>query len=152
LRPADQVGDEAKSAASRINARDELKRHWPFAMRARCPGLAGERNKIPPWSIQWAKRHLNRQLNGDTTMAITRKFLLGAVICLGTAAQALAHSDRPNMVGGRLPSTVYGSYAHCTPSNRIDLSRLQPGELAIMIQDRGYRESNGSTFDSGECW
>jgi hypothetical protein len=89
---------------------------------------------------------------GDTTMSTTRKVLLSAVICLGTAAQALAHSDRPNMIGGRLPPTVYGSYAHCTPSKRIDLSRLQRGELAIMIQDRGYAESIGSPFDSGECW
>jgi hypothetical protein len=81
-----------------------------------------------------------------------RKILLSAVVCLGTAAQALANADGPNIDGGRLPSAIYGSFAHCSPSKRIDLSRLRQGEAAIMMQDRFYRESNGSTAYAGECW
>jgi hypothetical protein len=83
-------------------------------------------------------------------MSIAKGSILCAVLLLCTAAEALAHSDRPH--GGKIPPRVYATFAHCTPSNRIDLSHLQRGELAIMIQDRGFRESMGLPFDAGECW
>jgi hypothetical protein len=35
-------------------------------------------------------------------------------------------------------------YAKC-------FARMQPGDMAIFIQDRGYRESLGVPFWQGEC-
>jgi len=82
-------------------------------------------------------------------MSTTKGFVLCAAIFLCTAAEALAHADRPNTNG---PSSgVYATFAHCSPSNRTNLSRLQPGEIAIMEQDRGYREGIGLPRDAGEC-
>jgi hypothetical protein len=95
------------------------------------------------------------QLNGDKTMSTAGKFMFCAAMFLCTAAEALAHTHRPHMkhmIESGSPSRVYRSFTHCTPSNRTDLSHLQRGDLAILIQDRGFRESNGSPFDEGECW
>lgn len=85
-------------------------------------------------------------------MSIGREFVFCAAMFLCSDAEAHAHAHRPHMNGNTVPSRVYGSFTHCTPSNRIDLSGLQLGELAILIQDRAFRESNGSPFDAGECW
>jgi hypothetical protein len=85
-------------------------------------------------------------------MSTAREFMFCATMFLCVVAEALAHADRPNMNGTSFPSRVYGGVTACTPSNRIDLSRLQRGELAIMVQERGFRESNASPFDAGECW
>jgi hypothetical protein len=71
--------------------------------------------------------------------------LCAAAVLALTAAEAQARTEHKS-------SRVYATYSHCTPSNHIDVSHLQGGELAIMIQDRGYRESQGSSFDAGECW
>jgi len=84
-------------------------------------------------------------------MSPAKSYMLCAAIFLGTAAEALAHTGRSDMAQTRLPSTVYGSLNHCSPSNRIDLSRLRPGEIAILIQDRGFRTSNGLSAYAGEC-
>jgi len=83
-------------------------------------------------------------------MPIAKGFMLCAALLLCTAAEALAHTDRPH--GAKGPPKVYATYAHCTPERRIDLSHLQRGELAIMIQDRGFRQDIGLPFDAGECW
>jgi hypothetical protein len=85
-------------------------------------------------------------------MTTTGKVLLNAVICLCTAAQALAHNDRAKTGGHSRQPGVYATSSHCSSSNRINLSRRQPGDAAIMIQDRFYRESIGLPFDAGECW
>jgi hypothetical protein len=88
--------------------------------------------------------------------AITRA-ALSAVAALTISSGAFAtnahrtHPHRPSIGEQRLPPNVYGGYAHCSPSTRTDFSRLQPGEVAIMIQDRGYRGSIGDPFDQGEC-
>jgi hypothetical protein len=97
-------------------------------------------------------RKLNCQLNGGKTMSTTKGFMLCAVLLLCTSAEALAHTDRSNRGRDELASRIYRTFNHCSPSKRIDLSRLQQGELAIMIQDRGFRESMGLPFDAGECW
>jgi len=85
-------------------------------------------------------------------MYTAKGFMLCAALLLCTAAEALAHTRHSHMEPDELPSKVYRTFNHCSPSKRIDLNRLQPGELAIMIQDRGYRESIGLPFDAGECW
>jgi len=85
-------------------------------------------------------------------MSTGKRYMLCAAIFLCTAAEALAHSGRSDMAQAKLPSTVYGSFNHCSPANRIDLSRLQRGEIAILIQDRDFRESNGYSAYAGECW
>jgi hypothetical protein len=83
---------------------------------------------------------------------------LSAVAALTISSGAFAtnahrtHPHRPGIEEQRLPPKVYGSYAHCSPSKGSDFSRLQPGDVAIMIQDRGYRDSIGDPFDQGECW
>ena len=84
-------------------------------------------------------------------MSAAKRYMRCAAILLCTAAEALAHTGRSDMAQARLPSTVYGSFNHCSPAKRIDVSRLQPGEIAILIQDRGFRESNGSSAYAGEC-
>jgi hypothetical protein len=95
----------------------------------------------------------DRQLKGDTTMTTTGKVLLSAVICLCTAAQALAaHHDRTHKDGQSPQPGVYASSSNCSASKQTNPSRMQPGETAIMIQDRFYRESVGVPFDNGECW
>jgi hypothetical protein len=94
----------------------------------------------------------DHQLKGDTTMTTTRKVLLSAVICLCTAAQALAHNDRTNTGGQSHEPAAYAMSSNCSSSKRINPARVQPGETAIMIQDRFYRESVGVPFDNGECW
>jgi hypothetical protein len=85
-------------------------------------------------------------------MPATRGFMLCAALLLCTSAEALARTDRASREWDDLASRVYRTFNHCSPSKRIDLSRLQRGELAIMIQDRGFRESMGLPFDAGECW
>ena len=85
-------------------------------------------------------------------MSSAKGIVLCAAVFLCTAAQALARTDRPNLNGGTRSPRVYGTFAHCSPSNRMDWSRLQPGEIAILEQDRGYREGIGLPPDAGECW
>jgi hypothetical protein len=82
----------------------------------------------------------------------TKTYMLCAAILFATAAGALAHSGRSDFAQMKLPSTVYGSFSHCSPSNRIDLSRLEQGQLPILIQDRGFRSNNGWSPYTGECW
>jgi hypothetical protein len=81
-------------------------------------------------------------------MSTAREFVFCAAIFLCSAAEALAHTHRPHMHGSGVQSRVYGGFTHCSPSNRTNLSG---GDLAILIQDRGYRESIGLPFDAGEC-
>jgi hypothetical protein len=95
-------------------------------------------------------RELKSQLNGDKPMSTAKALTLCAALLLCTAAEALAHSDRSQ--GAKGPPKVYATYAHCAPERRIDLSHLQRGELAIMIQDRGLRQDIGLPTDAGECW
>jgi len=89
-------------------------------------------------------------------MFTTTKLALSVAIVLGIASAAPAASkERVDRHKGSAVerSQVYGEFAHCSPSRRIDLNRLQPGEMAIMIQSRGYRESiDGAPFSEGECW
>ena len=80
---------------------------------------------------------------------MSKGLMLCAAILAVTAAEAHAHTEQPRR---GMSSGIYATSTHCSPSNRINLSQLQPGEIAIMIQDRGYREGNGSSFDAGECW
>jgi hypothetical protein len=84
-------------------------------------------------------------------MSTAKRYMLCAAIFFCTTAGALAHTGRSDTAQTRLPSTVYGTFNHCSPSNRIDLSRLQAGEISILIQDRGFRTSNGSSAYAGEC-
>jgi hypothetical protein len=91
-------------------------------------------------------------------MFAAARFALSTAIALSISSGAFATtahrsgSHHPRIEDRQLPPKVYGSFAHCSPSNRIAFSRLQPGEMAIMIQDRGYQESIGAPFDQGECW
>jgi hypothetical protein len=90
-------------------------------------------------------------------MSVVTKLVFAAAIA-SSSVPALAgsvhrpHAYRSAVVAQPLPPSVYGRHAHCTAANRIDFKRLQPGEMAIMIQDRGFRESVGDPFDKGECW
>jgi hypothetical protein len=84
-------------------------------------------------------------------MSTARRYALCAAIFLCTAAEALAHTGRADMAQTTLPSTVYGSFKHCSASNRTDLSRLQRGEIGILIQDRDFRASNDFSPYAGEC-
>jgi hypothetical protein len=91
-------------------------------------------------------------------MFATMRVVLSTAIALSIATTAFATSghrthSRQTAVDERvLPARVYGSSAQCSRSNRMALSRFQPGEAAVIIQDRGYRESIGFSFDEGECW
>jgi hypothetical protein len=85
------------------------------------------------------------------------KVALSAATALGISGAASAtsvhrtHSHRTAVDDQVLPPKGYGSFAHCSPSSRTAFSRRQPGEAAIIIQDRGYREDTGLPFDAGEC-
>jgi hypothetical protein len=85
-------------------------------------------------------------------MYTTKGLMFCAALLLGTAADASTRTGRSHVDRDDLSSRVYRTFNHCSPSKRIDLNRLQPGEVAIMIQDRGFRESMGLPFDAGECW
>jgi len=85
-------------------------------------------------------------------MSTAKGIMLCGALLLSTAARAPAHTDRPNPTGRTLSSSIYRTLGRCSPSDRIDFSRLQPGELAIMEQDQGYREGIGLPRDAGECW
>jgi hypothetical protein len=85
-------------------------------------------------------------------MSTVKRCLLCAAIFFGSAAGALAHAGRSDLAQAKLAETVYGSFTRCLLSNRVDLSRLQRGQISILIQDRDYRASNGSSPYEGECW
>ena len=85
-------------------------------------------------------------------MYTAKGLMLCAALLLCTAAEALAHTRHSNADRDDLSSKVYRTFNHCSPSKRMDINRFQPGEVAIMIQDRGFRESIGLPFDAGECW
>jgi hypothetical protein len=90
------------------------------------------------------------------TMFTTIKLALLVAIVLGIASAAQAATKhqihRHDGPAVERPSGIYATFSRCSPSKRIDLSRLQPGEMAIMIQSRGYRESEGTPVTEGECW
>ena len=85
-------------------------------------------------------------------MSTAKRCMLCAAIFFGSAAGALAHAGRSDPAQVKLAPTVYGSFTRCALSNRVDLSRLQRGQIAILIQDRDFRASNGSSTFAGECW
>jgi hypothetical protein len=86
-------------------------------------------------------------------MSIIARLVFSAVIASSSIPALAATAQRPHATPViAQPSHVYARHAHCSPANRIDFKRLQPGEMAIMIQDRGFRESVGDPFDKGECW
>jgi hypothetical protein len=91
-------------------------------------------------------------------MFAVMKVAFSTAIALGISTTAFAASEyritsRHAAVRIVVPAPrVYGSFAHCSPSSWMVFSRLQPGEAAIMIQDRGYRGDVGLPFHAGECW
>jgi hypothetical protein len=90
-------------------------------------------------------------------MFTVTRLTFSIAIVLATASAASAATNHRvhrhhTTLEQQLPSRVYATWAECSPSKRIDLSRLQPGEMAIMIQSRGNREADGSAFFEGECW
>src|SRR5579862_4299078 len=108
-----------KSGSKRIRKSTMHKMHYAMLVAVRC--RAGRRGGgiivglVDPVST----RELNRQLNGDKTMS--KGLMLWAAV-LALTAEAQAHTEHKS-------SRVYATYSHCTPSNHVDLSHLQRGEM-----------------------
>jgi hypothetical protein len=76
-------------------------------------------------------------------------------VCVGSSATAVVrhkpHQHHHTRVAqSQQQPRVYGCSAEGFAKSSDYFSHMQPGEMAIMIQDRGYRESVGSPFWSCE--
>jgi hypothetical protein len=88
-----------------------------------------------------------------TKIALSLAMALGTISIGPATAKHRSHDHRAPIVQQQVAARTHGRDAEGYASPQDCAARLppQPGDAAILIQDRFYRESIGDPFWTGEC-
>jgi hypothetical protein len=120
-----------------------------------CRVDAGIKRQLPESPFRRRFHRINRQ--GDMTMLTKTKIAISIALALGAIsvgpAMAKHRTHGHHMSVVQHAATVHGRDAEGYASREDCAARLprQPGDAAILIQDRFFRETNGDPFWVGEC-